>query len=100
MGVSLQLQLFWISTSPPPTPVHLDSSDEPPTMSLEHLLTPPAITLPRATLTLDQTTQLAELIEHFSAKDLKLAIAEGSDDTAPLTEREMMFLVSAVRHSS
>lgn len=40
--------------------------------------------------------QLDEIKRHFNAEGYTLPTAEGADDAVPLSEREMMFLVSMV----
>lgn len=40
-----------------------------------------------------QAAQLGAIIKHFSAEDYTLPVAEGKGERAPLSVREMMFLV-------
>jgi hypothetical protein len=44
----------------------------------------------------DEATMVEAIEEHFGNTEYKLPIKEGSDDMTPLSEREMMFLVSWV----
>lgn len=60
------------------------------------LLTPPAgaeRAQPPTAWTGD-TAAVDQIAEHFNAPGFELAVKEGVEDKAPLSEREMMFLVS------
>lgn len=62
----------------------------------QHLLAIPTSTTPAPTLAEElaaHQSQLSELVDHFSKDGYTLAVAEESDETAPLSDREMMFLV-------
>lgn len=69
-----------------------------------HLLVPPSqrrngAIIRSQTLTDDQRANIALLESHFMGRRYMLPIYEGSKDRAPLSEREMMFLVSVVEGS-
>jgi hypothetical protein len=61
----------------------------------QHFVSPPHVgDPPHSNPTEDEAKMVKAIEEHFGDANYLLAVSEGSTEMAPLSEREMMFLVS------